>query len=324
MAVGSDSRVLASKETTYGTRVAPARALPGLTSEDNGFEIRRYFSNVIGSGRNTRPSVITSRIGRGSFSGEVPTIGFSYLVDLLHSNTVTPALVVTGVYTHTHILNSPITKSLSAQVQMPPVTSATLIPHDLLGMVAGGLTLSWDADGVLTYQLPTIYQDLDTSQALETYTAPTAYSLFSGQSTTNTLTFGGATELYITGGGSIEIGYGLREAFYFGGGGKVAKPAEEAKPTYRFTATKDFVDNTNLTRVLNNTSGDLVLKFQHGTAITSTHFPYVQITIPDCVVTSPRATVSGPGVVQESVVFEAASATNNAPQIQIKTSESTV
>lgn len=322
MATGADARVAISKETVYGTRVAPARFLP-LTSEDLGFTINRYFSPVIGIGRWARPSVITTKVGTGSLSGDVPTTGMGIVLQGLHGNTVTPIQdAATTSYTQTHTLDTPPNKSFSIQVQNPPVTSSTLVPHDMTGVVLGGLTVSWTAAGVLSFQIPTVYQNLDTTQTLVTYVAPTAYSLFGFQ--LGSVTIGGATETNILGDGSLTIGMTLRDdAFALGTGGTIAQPVESGKPTGSGTFTADFNDNTNLLRTLNNTTADVVLKFE-GATIASTFKYTFQVTLPDCVFTTGRATVSDPGPLQQTVTFEAASSTNRPPVVLYRSTDTTL
>jgi hypothetical protein len=75
----------------------------------------------------------------GPLAGEVPTTGFGYLLNGLHGNTVTPVQqAATTAYLQTHTLSSPPTsKSYSIQVQMPPVTSSTLVPIDYTGVTFG-------------------------------------------------------------------------------------------------------------------------------------------------------------------------------------------
>jgi len=323
MAAGSDARVGLAVETTYGTRVAPSRFLP-LTAENNGFEVNRYESPAIGIGRWAKPSIVTTKSGTGSMSGDVPTTGFGYLLQGLHGNTVTPVQqATTTAYLQTHTLDTGPSKSFSIQVQTPPVTSSTLIPHDLLGVMFGGITFSWSPGGVLSYEIPTVIRELLLNQTLATYTAPAAYSLlpFSG----GTLTIAGVAETNVIGDGSIEIGYGLRDdAFALGTSGLMAKPVETDKPTARGEFTADFNDNTNISRTLDNVTADVVLKFQHPTVIASTYYPYVEITLPSCVFTSGRPTVDGPGPLSQGVTFTAASSTNQPPVIRVMSTDTTL
>jgi hypothetical protein len=309
MASGSDARVGIAKETVYGTRVAPAKFLP-LTAEDLGYTFNRYFSPAIGIGRWARPSVQTTQVGSGSISGDVTSTGMGYLLQGLHGNTVTPVqIAATTAYTQTHTLDTAPNKSYSIHVQTPPVTSNTLVPHDMLGVMFGGATFSWAAAGVLSYSFPSVYKELRTDQSNAAYVAPAAYELLSFKG--GSLSIGGTPEANIIGDGSITLGMSLRDdAFTLGGSGMIAQPVETDKPTASGTFVADFVDNTNINRVVNGTTGDVILKFE-GSVIASGNKYTLQILLADCVFTTQRPTVSGPGPLQQTVTFESASSTGD-------------
>ena len=325
MASGNDFRIALAKETTYGTRVAPTRFF-AITGEDIAFARQRAFSAALGMGRWTRPSVLTTRTGAGSISGEVPTTGFGYLLDALHGNTVTPVQDgATTSYTQTHTLDTPPSKSYSLQKQIPPVTSSTLVPLDYTGvMFTGGATFNWatGAQGLLTYDLPVTVQDETTGQTLVTYVAPTAWAPYAFMQ--GTVTIGGAAEANVMGNGSLAIGYSMRDdAYTLGGTGTIAKPVETDKPTASMTFTADFNDLTNITRVTNNTIADVVLKFE-GATIASTFKYTFQVTLQDCVFTSPSPTVNDAGPVQQGITLTAASTTGDPPIILYRSTDTTL
>lgn len=322
MASGNDARLGIIKETTYATRLAPTRFFP-FTAESLAFQYNRYFSQALGSGRWARPSITTTKAGTGSITGEVPTTGFGYLLQFLHGNTVTPVQDgATTSYTQTHTLDTPPDKSATIQVQTPPVTSSTLLPQDMLGVMFSGLTLSWDAAGVLTWEMPCVINNLSTAETLATYSAPTAWNMlsFAGGS----LTIGGVSQTDITGSGSITIGQSLRDdAFALGTSGTMAKPVETDKPTAGGTFTADFNDLAHLNRVVNDTSADVVLKFEGATI--SGAFKYtMQVTIPSCKFTQPRPQVGGPGPVQQEVTFENSASTSQPPVLLYRSTDVTL
>lgn len=319
MASGNDARLGIVKETTYATRVAPTRFFP-FTAESLAFQYNRYFSQALGSGRWARPSITTTKSGTGSLTGEVPTTGFGYLLQFLHGNTVVPVLDSGTSYTQTHTLDTALDKSATIQVQTPPVTSSTLLPQDLLGVMMSGLTLSWDAAGVLTWEMPCVINNLDTAQSLATYTAPTSWSMlsFAGGS----LSIGGVNQTDITGSGSVNVGFNLRDdAFALGTSGTMAKPVETAKPTAGGSFTADFNDMVHYNRVVNDTSADIILKFE-GTIITGALKYTMQITIPSCKFTQPRPQVSGAGPVQQEVTFENSAGTSQPPVVVYRSTDS--
>jgi hypothetical protein len=310
MASGNDFRFALSKEVTYGTRVAPARFVGCLTGEDIAFERARAFSAALGMGRMQRPSTLTTRGGSGALSGEVPTTGLGFLLDGLHGNSVSPVQqAATPAYLQTHTLDTAPSKSYTIQKQIPPVLTSTLLPVEYVGAVFSGITFNWAAAGLFRFSIPTVVRDEDTTQTLVSYVAPTGWVPFGFQG--GSVTIGGSLEGNIMGDGSMTYACNLRDdAFALGTGGTMAKPVETDKPTASGTFTADFNDLTNINRVANNTQADVVLKFE-GAVISGAYKFYLEITIPDCVFTSPSPTVDGPGPVQQTVTFTAASSTND-------------
>jgi hypothetical protein len=307
MASGNDARLGIAKETTYGTRVAPTRFFP-FTSESLGYTYNKYRSAALGVGRWTRPAIRTTSGGTGSIEGEVPTTGFGYLLDALHNNTVTPVQqAATPAYLQTHTLDTATAKSYTVQVQTPPVTSSTLVPHDLLGVMFSGIEFSWNE--VLTFSMTGSIQALDIAQTLATYTAPTAWGLFSFKG--GSISIGGSVQANVIGGGSLAIAFEHRTGvYYLGSGGLMAKPVETDKPTASGSCTVDFTDNTHLSRTINDTIADVVLLFE-GATISGTHKETLQVTIQDCEFSNNRPTVGGPGPVAQPVAFSNASTTND-------------
>jgi hypothetical protein len=320
MASGNDARLAMSKETTYGTRVAPARFFP-FTSETLNYEYNKYRSVSLGQGRWQRPSKRTTSGGTGAIAGEVPTTGFGYLLDALHGNTTTPVQqAATTAYLQTHTLNTPPSKSYSVQVQTPPINSSTLVPHDLLGVTFTGLELAWDE--ALTFSMPAVIQALDVAQTNVSYVAPTAWDVFTFRE--GLLQIGGVTQANIIGGGSLSYTNEMRTGvYYFGGSGLQAQPVETGKPSASGSVTVDFTDNTHLTRTINDTIADVILKFE-GATIASTYKYTLQVTIPDCEFTNPRPTVEGPGPVQQPVTFSNASSTGDDVVITYQSTGATI
>lgn len=322
MASGNDARFGIAKETTFGTRVAPTRFF-ALTSEALNYTYNKYRSRALGTGRWTANQIVTTSVGDGPLAGEVPTTGFGYLLQGLHGNTVTPVQqAATPAYLQTHTLDTAPNKSYTVQVQTPPVSSSTLVPMDYLGVKLSGINLSWEPASVLTYELPTVVRALDTAQSLATYTPPTAWDMLSFKG--GSLTIGGVAEANVVGGGSLNIGFNLRtDGFALGSSGLINDPVETDKPTATGSFTADFNDLTNLNRVINNTSADVVLKFE-GATISGAHKYYLQVTIPDCTFNSPAPNVDGPGPVQQQVSFENSSSTGDPVVITYMSTDTTV
>lgn len=322
MASGFQGKVGIGLETTYGTRVAPTR-FPPFTAEDLGFTVNRAVHKPLGQGMWGQVSVPTTRVGGGSLSGDVMTTGFGYILNGLHGETVVPVQeAATIAYLQTHTLLSPPDKSYSIQVQVPPPTSSTLIPHDMLGVIMGGGTFSWDPQGLLSFEIPTIYRDLDLTQTNAAYVAPDAYTVFSFKD--GSVLIGGVVETNVLGGGSFELSYPLRDdAFALGSGGLIAKPILTAKPTASGSFTADFNSNANLSRTLDNTIADVILRFE-GSTIATTYKTMFEVTIPDCVFTTGRAPVNTEGPIQQTVTFSNSSSSGDPVVIKYRSTDTAI
>jgi hypothetical protein len=299
--------------------VPPTRFIV-LTGEEIAFSRNRAFSAALGMGRWARPSILTTRGGAGQLNGEVPTTGFGYLLDGLHGNTVAPVQqAATPAYLQTHTLDTPPTKTYTLQKQVPPVLTNTLVPLDYTGLMLTGITLSWSAAGLLMWSVPTVVNDELTGQALVTYTAPTGWAPYGYQG--GSVTIGGVAEANVMGDGSVEIGANVRDdAYALGTAGTMAKPVETEKPAASMTFTADFNDLVNINRVVNNTIADVVLKFE-GATISGAYKSFIEVTLADCVFTSPSPTVNDAGPVQQAITLTAASTTGDPPQIRYQSTD---
>jgi hypothetical protein len=99
--------------------------------------------------------------------------------------------------------------------------------------------------------------------------------------------------------------------------------SEIDKPSASGTCTADFTDNTHLSRTINDTIADVVLRFE-GAVIAGSDEYALQVTIPDCEFTSPRPTVGGPGPVAQPISFSNASTTNDPVAISYMTTDTAI
>lgn len=320
MASGNEARIGAKKETVWGTRVVPDRFFPFL-SEAIDYQYANVQVPVLGTGPWQRVQRTTTQGGSGPIVMPVTTTGFGWWLDLLHDNAVTPVQQAsTAAYLQTHTLSTMSQKSFSAQVQTPAVGSSTLLPQDFTGCMIGSVEFSWDADQELRVSFTVVPQKLDTSQTLATYAAPTSWSFFTFMD--GSITIGGTPVPSVGGSGTLTLNIPRRDDFYaLGSNGLIAKPEVNDKPTAEVSFTADFLDLTHWNRTANNTIADLVIKFQHPTAIASTYYPYIEFTVPDCMFQSPRPQVEGPGLLQQGITVTGASASGNPPVIKLQSAD---
>jgi hypothetical protein len=153
---------MASAETTcasaprrrpsYGTRVAPTRFFE-VTGEDINYAYNFYTSAAVSApavGTASAPAPPAPAAATSTWRSR-PSASASGST----SCTATPSLPVqqaaTPAYLQTHTLDTAPAKSATIQVQKPPVTSSTLLPDDLLGVMIAGCTFSWSPGGVLMF-----------------------------------------------------------------------------------------------------------------------------------------------------------------------------
>ena len=321
MPAGLDMQLGAAKESAYGTRVAPTRFFE-VISESIDFAREYYVSRGLGGGIWKKRRVQTTRAGGGGFQMEVPTAGFGFWLDLLHPNAVTPVQqATTTAYKQTHSLSGAPTKSATVQVGVPPLSGAVL-PFDYVGVMIAEATFSWEPGGVLTFEPTLVIKDEQTNQVLATLTPPADYGLFSFKG--GAITIAGAAVANIIGGGSVTVSWPLRDdAFVLGGDGTMAKPVPTDRPAMRGELTADFDGMTHYNRVTGGTLADVVVTFE-GVTIASTYKEQIRFTIPDAGFSGPRPNVDGPGPVQQTLAFDAASTTGDVPTIEYTSTDATV
>jgi hypothetical protein len=313
MGTGNDMQFGLAVETTYATRATPTRFFDVILGEGFDFDYQYYVSAGLGGPIWKKRRVQTTRVGGGSWTMEVPTAGFGYILNLLHPNTVTPVQqAATAAYLQTHSLSGAPTKSATVQVGVPP-TTGSVQPFDFLGVMVSSITFRWEPGGVLTCEPAVVINDQVTNQTLATVTAPTDYNLFSFKG--GSITIGGANVADLVGGGSITLSWPLRtDAYGLGSAGTIAKPIVTDRPAFTGTVTADFDGMTNYNRVTSGTLADTVLTFQ-GATIASTYKEQIVFTLPDSAFNGPRPQVAGPGPVSQTLNFEVASTTGTGAKI---------
>jgi hypothetical protein len=71
---------------------------------------------------------------------------------------------------------------------------------------------------------------------------------------------------------------------------------------------------------VNGTSADIVIRFE-GATIASTYKSFFQVTLKDCIFTTPSPAVEGPGPVTQAVGFRMASSAGNAPVLAYQSAD---
>lgn len=318
MAIGSGlgSSVGVSKESTYGTYVAPTKFFE-FSSED----IKKAKTTVQGGGlaagrlaQAGSRRAITAEAAAGSLSMDVPNKTFGVLLENLMGTTVTPVQqAATTAYLQTHALADNFGKSLTLQAGVP-LTTGTVSPYTFQGGKITSAEFSCGVGELLQAKL-----DLDFRQAKEdqTLAAPSYTSALGNWNFTQMSlklgTYG--SEAAVTGVTKVTLNVerGMKtDRQYAGQAGLKAEPITNDFVKVSGTVEADYLDKTVFAdRFAADTSTSLVWEFI-GPVIASTYYYTIRFTVPMVFFDGDTPTVSGPDVVSGSFPFVGQSDGTNA------------
>ena len=208
MAIGSGlgSQVGFSTESTWGTRVAPAKFVRGTAYAAN-----RAQNRVQGEGLQAgvignigAHYVETTEAGEGSLSCDIQTSGFGPLFQALTGGTSTIVQqAATAAWLQTHTLGDPV-KSLTVQVGTPYRTG-TVFVQELQGAKVTSAELSCSADSILTGSFNFDAKKYDSSQTLATATYVSAKPFHGKQMAVKTGSYG--AEAAVSGVRSVSLSW---------------------------------------------------------------------------------------------------------------------
>lgn len=293
MATPYDSSINVVQEATYGTYVAPTRAMEyvdeGLDWQPNRVQGvgLRVASRIARSARR----VTTTVQGGGSLSVEATTKGLGLLLDSA-LGTSAATLVSGTTYQHNFTLGD-TPKSLTIQKSIPEA-GGTIDPYSFLGCMVNSWTFTSGNGEISKFSFDFDIRDLDTAQTFATLTYPSSPNLY--HFALGAVTIGGSvtaptTTAIATGGTSVSdvrsfeltCNNNLKDDRYnFGGAGKKSKPtvglrAITGKFTAEYTATtyrSAFVADTELPITLTLTSAEAL---SSGTATLQIVLPAVKL-----------------------------------------------
>lgn len=168
---GLGLQIAGAKESTYGTRVVPTKAL-AINDEDLKFDPEYFKSNALRAGQMARGHKLhrmTSKGVTGGFNMEWLLEGMGWLFDGLHGNAVTPTTPGGGTLSRKQVhdigLEAPWGKSYSIQVGRPSIGGVTR-PFDYVGCKITEMTIACEAGGAVTLAVTIDGRDEDTGQTL--------------------------------------------------------------------------------------------------------------------------------------------------------------
>jgi hypothetical protein len=329
MAIGSGlgSQVGFSTESTWGTRVAPAKFVRGTAYAAN-----RAQNRVQGEGLQAgvignigAHYVETTEAGEGSLSCDIQTSGFGPLFQALTGGTSTIVQqAATAAWLQTHTLGDPV-KSLTVQVGTPYRTG-TVFVQELQGAKVTSAELSCSADSILTGSFNFDAKKYDSSQTLATATYVSAKPFHGKQMAVKTGSYG--AEAAVSGVRSVSLSWNNAfdtEDYTAGSTGLKAEQIRNGVVSITGSLTVDWLTTTKTAfedlRVA-NTSTSLVLKWT-GALIASTYYEDLEICLPGVFFTGDAPSISGADVVTADYGFEWKYDGTNLPYIKYMSTDAT-
>lgn len=331
MAIGSGlgSQIGFSAETTWGTRVAPAKFLRGtsysMNREPNRVQGEGIQAGVLG--QLGAHYVETTEGGSGSISFDVAPVGIGLLLQALTGGTSTIAQqAATTAWLQTHTLGDPV-KSLTVQAGVP-YRGGTVYCEELQGAKVTSAEFSCQVGGILTSTFNFDAKKWDNSQTLATasYTAQPALPLFHGKHMTiKTGTFN--SEAAVTG---MVKGMSLTwtnsfdtEDYTAGSTGLKSEQIRNGPVTITGTISTDWVTGAKTTfedLKVANTPTSLVIDFT-GPIIAAANAWNLQFQLPGVFFNGDSPSVQGPDVVTVDYGFEWKHDGTSSPNIKLMSTD---
>ncbi|MFN8185359.1 MAG: phage tail tube protein [Candidatus Nanopelagicales bacterium] len=329
MAIGSGlgSQVGYSTESTWGTRVAPAKFARGTAYAANRAQNRVQGEGIQAGvlGNIGAHYVETTEAGEGSLSLDVQTNGMGPLLQALTGGTSTiTQQAATAAWLQTHTLGDPL-KSLTVQVGTPYRTG-TVFVQELQGAKVTSGEFSCAADGILTGTFNFDAKKYDSSQTLATATYVATKPFHGKQMAVKTGTFG--AEASVSGVKNVSLSWTNAldtEDYTAGSTGLKAEQIRNGVTTITGSLTVDWLTTTKTAfedlRVA-NTSTSLVLKWT-GALIASTYYEDIEIGLPGVFFTGDTPSVQGADVLTVDYGFEWKYDGTNLPYIKYTSTDAT-
>lgn len=317
-----DFTIGASKETTYGTAVAPTRFAESEAKIK--YDVKTDTSKGMRPGRNVRRlnrNYVSRFEGSGDVAFDVPTRGFGFWLYAVMgdvTNTLIPS-TVPAAYQQVHKLStSDPVPTYTVQEVLPTLGGVNAHPHTFTGCVFDSIELSAKEGGTVEAKLSLTARELVTSfaQSAASYPADDALFTFVGGAISigGTLTPPSATALASMSGSpaaniadfSLTVKRSLdSDGWNLGGKGLRSRPPVLGLPELSGKLTAEYTDNTLRDAYLNQTPLSIVLTFEHSVAISGAVKPTLQIVLPAVRLKGEVPTSDGGNAIKQSINYEA-------------------
>jgi hypothetical protein len=321
---GLGSQLGLKKETVWGTAVTVDKF---FKYESETFSLDRTYVDPIGlqTGVTFAPQSLTkatTRTAGGGFSAYAPYKQAGHLFDQMVAGTITPVQnAATTAYTSTFNVGASVpTKSATIQINKPSTNSGdTAFTYP--GSVLTGAEFSMETGGVLMSQWTWVSKD-ETTPATTPAGAALASSTYAANDDVwshidTTLTYAGGAASGITG---ITLAWEQPMAdgrFFLDGSGTRAKPIPNGVGTVTGTLSGEFYDSTFYSAFRSGA-------FARPTAIATTFFPTIKITLSAIQIRGSSPQVGGADLLDLSIPFVAKYDGTNAPmKVEYTSTETT-
>lgn len=311
-----------SRETTYGTPVAPTRFAESEAKIK--YDVKTSDSKGLRPGKNVKRlarNAITHFEGSGDVSFDVPTRGFGLWLNAVLggvSNTLIPSSVP-AVYQQVHTLStSDPVPTFTVQEVLPTLGGVNAYPHTFTGCAFDSIELSAKEGGFVEAKLSLTARELVTSFAASAASYPADDALFTfvhgAISLGGTLTVPTATAVATVTGTpaaniadvSVSVKRSLdSDGWNLGGKGLRSRAPLLGMPEISGKMTAEYTDNTLRDAYLSQSAMSLVLTFEHNVAVSGTLKPTLQIVLPAIRLKGEVPASDGGNAIKQSIDFEA-------------------
>lgn len=301
---GIASQIGIGDETTYGTYATPTRF---TEFADESMKLDQEVVSAPGlRAANRVQRTDRVRLDRKGASGDVSFVvqskGFGLWLKhaLGKAGVITTHAGGTSSKDHTHTLGDPYGLSYTFQKGVPDV-SGTVQPYSYLGTKMTGWELSNSVDGFVMFKASQFSQDETTSQSLASasYPSGTVEDLFFTDGAVN-IASGAVSvkDISITGNSALNTSRRFLRSSALTKEPLIAGPYEITG-----SMTMEFDGLTQYARFTAGTIGQVDVTWTAPTAIESTIYPSLTVTMPKVIFTGGTPVVTGPDVVELTTPF---------------------
>lgn len=315
MAIGSGigAQLGIVAETTFNTLVTVSRFLE-FTSENIQYNKKTVVGQGLRAGGKVPRSqrrVVATTDASGDIMLDLPTRGLGLLLSFATGTTASVVTTTTGVYAYTFTLADLLGKSFTTQIGVPQY-GGTVTPKTFGGCKVTSWELSAPQGGIVTgkFNIDAASTTTGTSLASASYASAATNNLFNfsqGAITRNASSIANVKDFTLTVDNALKT-----DRFNFGASGI---KSEQVIAGFRKISGKmnvEFSDTNLLSDFLADTTTSLVLTFT-GATIALGQKELLTITIPAVKFNADTPNVSGPGVIDLAMTFEAYDDGTNEP-----------